>query len=122
MQGISGCDFIMLEANYDELMLKNGPYPYFLKQRIAGRRGHLSNLQCAEALAKLIPAGTRQICLAHLSEHNNLPEVALRTVRDHLEDCGLHDGDYRLDVLPKISEGKVTVLSCSAYPSSVSAN
>lgn len=123
MEGISGCDFVMLEANYDELMLKNGPYPYFLKQRIAGRKGHLSNLQCAETLAKLIPTGTKQICLAHLSEHNNLPEVAFQTVRDYLEDCGLHlNSDYRLDVLPKVSEGKVTVLTCSAYPSSVSAN
>ncbi|MDD6032664.1 MAG: MBL fold metallo-hydrolase [Oscillospiraceae bacterium] len=113
LEGISGCDFVMLESNYDEVMLKNGPYPYFLKQRIAGRKGHLSNLQCAETLEKLIRSGATQIRLAHLSEHNNLPELAFRTVEEYLSDCGLLlNRDYRMDVLPKVSDGKVTVLAC----------
>lgn len=113
LEGITGCDFVMLEANYDEQMLRNGPYPYFLKQRIAGRKGHLSNLQCAETLDKLIRSGTRQVSLAHLSEHNNLPHLAFESVSGYLAQQGLRlDWDYELSVLPKVSEGKVTVLAC----------
>lgn len=113
LEGISGCDFVMLEANYDEEMLRNGPYPYFLKQRIAGRKGHLSNQQCAETLDKLIRTGTKQVALAHLSEHNNLPALAYESVSSYLAERGLRlDADYRLDVLPKVSAGKVTVLAC----------
>ena len=113
LQGILGCDFVMLESNYDEEMLETGPYPYFLKKRIAGRQGHLSNRQCAETLEKLIRSGTRQIALAHLSEHNNLPQLALESATHYLARQGIRQGDdYEIDVLPKVSQGKVTVLAC----------
>ena len=81
---LKGLDLVVLEANHDETMLKNGPYPYPLKQRILGTRGHLSNAGCACAAVELAESGTGGLVLAHLSEENNLPELALRTVEDML--------------------------------------
>ena len=81
---LKGLDLVVLEANHDETMLKNGPYPYPLKQRILGTRGHLSNDGCACAAVELAESGTGALVLAHLSEQNNLPELALRTVEGML--------------------------------------
>ncbi|MEW6602626.1 MAG: MBL fold metallo-hydrolase [Nitrospirota bacterium] len=77
-------DGIFIESNYDPEMLANGPYPWFLKQRIAGPEGHLSNREAAE----LLLTGTRLkwACLAHLSNNNNDPEAALRTHREIIGD------------------------------------
>lgn len=80
-------DGIVIESNYDPQMLANGPYPSFLKQRISGPEGHLSNREAAELL--LTGVRLKWACLAHLSNNNNDPEAALRTHRDivgdHLE-------------------------------------
>ena len=75
-EGLSGCDAIVLESNHDPDMLANGPYPYDLKLRIASRRGHLSNPDCAEFASRLCQNGTKRILLAHLSEENNTPDLA----------------------------------------------
>lgn len=69
---------LVLEFNHDEEMLLNGPYPWHLKQRIKSRHGHLSNAESAELLEELIHPGLEGIFLAHLSEVNNDPDVALR--------------------------------------------
>ena len=107
MRGILGCDFIMLESNYDRRMLLTGSYPAFLKQRINSRSGHLSNDQCAQVLEQLIPSGTKQVLLAHLSEENNRPEVAKAHSVNYLANRGIREGiDYRLDVLPRFTEGR----------------
>lgn len=107
-QAVSGCSFLMLESNYDRTMLKNGSYPYFLKQRIAGGSGHLSNLQCAEGLRNFICSGTKQVVLAHLSENNNLPSIARECSSGFLKEAGIVEGrDYLLDVLPKFTEGRI---------------
>lgn len=76
---VSTLDGLFIESNYDPLMLDNGPYPAFLKERIKGPKGHLSNLDCAE----LIKAGTKLqwACLAHISNNNNSPNTALETNR-----------------------------------------
>lgn len=79
-RGLAGCDFVMLESNHDVEMLKNGPYPARLKKRILGRYGHISNEESADLIAKLIPQGLQTLVLAHLSETNNTPAVALRAV------------------------------------------
>lgn len=77
-------DILVLEANHDEGMLWAGPYPPWLCQRIAGANGHLSN-RAAGALARdSVTARTAHLVLAHLSQHNNSPEMALRTVRSAL--------------------------------------
>lgn len=79
-ENLSGCYAVVIESNHDEEMLENGPYPYDLKRRIASARGHLSNADCAALAAKLYEDGTKHIMLAHLSEENNLPELAYNEV------------------------------------------
>lgn len=75
-EGLSGCESIVLESNHDVDMLMDGPYPYDLKLRIRGKRGHLSNRECADLAADLAGQGTTHFLLAHLSEENNHPDIA----------------------------------------------
>jgi phosphoribosyl 1,2-cyclic phosphodiesterase len=71
------CDMLMLESNHDLEMLRDGPYPWSVKQRVLSRTGHLSNTATAEFLAKDYDRGAAYIVLGHLSESNNMPEMAL---------------------------------------------
>lgn len=73
---LRGCRCLILEANHDEAMLRDGPYPWPLKQRIKGSHGHLSNRACAELLGQLCWEGLEAVFLAHLSETNNDPRLA----------------------------------------------
>ena len=75
-----------IESNHDEKMLMDGPYPYYLKQRIISDEGHLSNETTAKYLKRLIGANTKYIILAHLSEHNNTESLAYQSTREALED------------------------------------
>lgn len=84
MNALYDSDLLLIEANHDADMLRDGPYPYYLKQRIAGRLGHLSNVNCAKALPELIGARTKHVVLAHLSEQNNSPTYAYHTVCEAL--------------------------------------
>lgn len=81
---LTGCEGVILEANYDADLLKNGPYPLYLQERIASRFGHLENKDSAKMAAYLALHGTRRILLAHLSEENNTPAKALDTVSAYL--------------------------------------
>lgn len=89
-EGLMGCEAVILECNHDEEMLKTGPYPYDLKRRIASRRGHLSNTDCASFSIRLAANGMKRLLLAHLSETNNLPESALGEVRAALAGTSVH--------------------------------
>jgi phosphoribosyl 1,2-cyclic phosphodiesterase len=82
-------DLLILEANYDPHLLHTGTYPYFLKQRVAGTYGHLSNAAAAEAIASCRDRAPGAVWLAHLSEHNNSPRHALQTVSRILRRNGL---------------------------------
>jgi phosphoribosyl 1,2-cyclic phosphodiesterase len=73
-------DAVVLESNHDEVMLRHGPYPRALQRRISGGRGHLSNGAAARLAAAIVNKGLRHVVLAHLSEQNNAPDVARRTV------------------------------------------
>ena len=75
--GLFGCDAVILESNHDVDMLKTGPYPRFLKERILSKRGHLSNPDSSIFAAELASKGTRSFLLAHLSAENNTPAAAL---------------------------------------------
>ena len=75
-----------IESNHDEKMLMDGPYPYYLKQRILSDEGHLSNETTSKYLKKLVGDSTKYIILAHLSEHNNKEELAYTTTREALQD------------------------------------
>ncbi|MDE7223072.1 MAG: MBL fold metallo-hydrolase [Acetatifactor sp.] len=78
---LKGLDAILLEANHDVNMLQVGPYPYYLKQRILGNRGHLSNENSGKLLCRILHDGMKYIALGHLSQENNLPELAYEAVR-----------------------------------------
>jgi len=81
LERLKGCDAIVLESNHDVKMLQVGPYPWHLKQRVAGRRGHLSNENVAQFLAEGFDGRARHLILAHLSKQNNLPVLALESAR-----------------------------------------
>ena len=89
---ITGCDTVVLESNHDVDMLRRGPYPMYLKQRIFGQYGHLSNDDCARNAAELAQTGTKRLVLAHLSDKNNDPLTALRCTQRVLTGtaCELH--------------------------------
>lgn len=89
---LRGCKSIILESNHDTEMLRCGPYPFYLKQRILSDYGHLSNDAAAEASLKLIRGGTEHIALGHLSAHNNLPEIALLSSDQYLRKAGVNIG------------------------------
>src|SRR5215203_496364 len=78
-------DVLILETNHDLDMLRNGPYPWSLKQRVAGRHGHLSNREAAEGLPELLCDRLRWVALYHLSRTNNLPALAAAAVGEALE-------------------------------------
>lgn len=81
---LAGSNLIMIESNYDDYLLENGPYPYPLKRRIASNMGHLSNVDCAKAVVKLSKMGTKYFMLMHLSEINNTPQIAYNTTMNYL--------------------------------------
>ena len=90
---LKGCDALIMEFNYDQEMLEQGPYPLDLKRRIKGRHGHLSNLQAGELLCSLSHDNLKCVVLAHLSETNNHPDKARQEAVNALAKCGL-DGTH----------------------------
>ncbi len=91
VETLKEAEFLVLESNHDEALVEVGPYPYVLKQRILGERGHLSNKNAALLIARLFKeAGNlKVVLLAHLSEHNNYPELALMSVTGLLRKEGI---------------------------------
>jgi len=109
MDVITGCQFLHIESNHDPEMLRNGPYPYWLIQRIRGEGGHLSNEDCAAVLPALVQAGATRIVLAHLSEHNNTPALAENCAASALTTIGAAAGrDYLLSVAKPVGDSPVT--------------
>ena len=96
---IRTAEHIVIEANHDEQMLLNGPYPTYLKERILSPRGHQSNITCSELLQRNFSPALRHVFLCHLSEENNDPLLAYNTVKEGLLDAGasvidsLNDGE-----------------------------
>lgn len=94
VESLKGMDALLLEANHDVNMLQVGPYPYYLKQRILGDRGHLSNENCGRLLSRILHDDLKGILLGHLSQENNIPELAYETVRVEIT---LGDNPYKAD-------------------------
>ncbi len=91
---------LVIEANYDREMLRQGRYPELLKQRITSGNGHLANIQTAEALSTNFHENLKRVWLCHLSEENNHPELARKTIDAHLRSFGIIAGtDFQLEVL-----------------------
>lgn len=101
---ISQAHHLVIEANHDEEMVMGGPYPQFLKARILSETGHLSNRNCAMAVAENMSEKLQHVWLCHLSEENNHPELARKTVEGVLRSYGIVAGaDLQLEVLKRNS-------------------
>ena len=91
MENLKKCNGLLLESNYDDGMILCSPYPYYLKRRIMSPSGHLSNDDCAQAAAELARAGVSHLILGHLSQNNNLPDLAFSATRTILDQNGFED-------------------------------
>lgn len=80
------CDLLVLESNHDPKMLREGPYPFHLQQRVRSSQGHLANEDAGRFLCTMVPDYPRYVVLAHLSETNNRPDLALASVRRQIKD------------------------------------
>lgn len=99
---------LILEANYDEEMLRQGNYPFFLKERIVSPTGHLSNRETAEFLASNFDLHMKNIWLCHLSKDNNHPELACKTVEMAMSQYGVRIGkDVNLSALKRSNPSEV---------------
>ena len=88
IRSFAECDVLLLESNHDSQLLRTGPYPWSVKQRVAGPNGHLSNAECALMARDCVHRGLRHLVLCHLSQINNRPELALRAMRTALRGVG----------------------------------
>ncbi len=97
---LKGMDALLLEANHDVNMVQVGPYPYYLKQRILGDRGHLSNENTGRLLCRILHDKMKVVLLGHLRKENNLPELAYESVRMEINmgDNPYKAGDFDIRV------------------------
>ena len=105
---LSGLDLLLLEANHDRRMLEMGPYPYPLKLRIDGKKGHLSNEACAALLKELIHPGLKAVILGHLSQINNYPPLAREAVRSALTEAQIDTEAFFIRTAPAETLSEVT--------------
>ena len=89
---IANANYLVFEANHDVEMLQSGPYPQYLKSRILSPIGHLSNTDCGKTLAENMTEKLKHVWLCHLSEENNHPELARKTVEATLRSYGIIPG------------------------------
>ena len=109
-QALAGSDLVLLESNHELNMLLHGPYPYPLKMRVSGAKGHLSNDDCARELVKLVEGGTTRLFLGHLSRENNTPELAEQTALSAMQIAGMREGfDFTLGVCPPVNTKKAVI-------------
>ncbi len=105
---LHGCDMVLLESNYDPVMLRGGAYPPELKRRIMSEYGHLSNEESAQFARDLVGGGTTRLLLGHLSPHNNTPEKAAAAIAEGLREftSGM---DYLLGIAPVETQGGAVI-------------
>ena len=112
LSNLSNSSFILLESNYDPEILKFSKYPYYLKQRISGSNGHLSNLDAGKLISKLLNnKKLNSVMLGHLSKENNFPELAYKTIVDELinDKCDISNID--INVATRIKPSKIIKVS-----------
>lgn len=95
---LKNSSFMLLESNYDTEVLKCSHYPYHLKNRIAGPKGHLSNNTAGKTISSLMDSGLNQVMLGHLSKENNFPELAYQTVLEELHNADLSEKDISINI------------------------
>ncbi len=108
LRGVLGCDLVVCESNHDVDWLKSGPYPVYLKSRILGNKGHLSNEAGAALALACVEEGARTVILAHLSNQNNTPTRALSVAESVLRGAGVEPGkDVTLTAAPRSTPSAV---------------
>ena len=98
--------FLLLESNYEPEILKYAKYPYYLKRRISGPNGHLSNQEASDTIIKLLSTGVNNIMLGHLSKETNFPELAYKTVMDEIINNKLNN-NLTLNVASRIKPSDI---------------
>ncbi len=109
VESLRGMDVLLLEANHDVNMLQVGKYPYVLKQRILGKKGHLSNELSGRLLSQLLHGNLKTVFLGHLSKENNLAELAYETVRLEISmaDIPYKPDDFPIFVAPRTEMSQI---------------
>ncbi len=109
---LSESDAMVIEANHDVRMLEAGPYPYYLKKRILGNKGHLSNEASGTLIRQLLNSRLKYVGLGHLSDKNNYPDLAYESVKLELMGNDFFDDprDIKLSVAPRYESGPVVEL------------
>jgi len=116
-RAVLGSQLVVLESNYDEDWLRSGPYPYPLKQRILGDRGHLCNEAGADLAAQAVQTGAHTVILAHLSRENNTPARAYDVCHRRLSAMGVDpEHDIHLTVAPRMECGETYAVSGEVAP------
>lgn len=101
VEELKDSDMLYVEANHDIRMLQVGPYPYYLKQRILGNKGHLCNEMAGRLIKELYSRRLKNVILGHLSRENNFPELALEAVRNEFMEYWLSSEAAALSVAPR---------------------
>ena len=107
MNNLSNSCFMLLEANYEPEVLKCSRYPYLLKTRISGPNGHLSNNQAGQAISYLAKHGLNSVMLGHLSNENNFPELAYKTVVDELIENKVENDNFQVFIANRNKTSKI---------------
>ncbi len=97
------CDYYLMESNYGEKELLDGPYPAPLKKRIMGKKGHLSNRDSALYLSSFMGPTTKQVFLGHISDENNTPDIALSTYMETLQESGVATEGVFFAAIPQLT-------------------
>ena len=110
-ENIYDSDVLLIEANHDEAMLKKGSYPWYLKKRILGDQGHLSNICTGQALSEIMTGRLKYVFLGHLSSENNEPHLAYETVENILNENRIKVGTYlKLDTASRCINSRIIEL------------
>lgn len=107
MNNLKQSKFVLLEANYEPEVLRACSYPYSIKTRIAGIKGHLSNSEAGNTISKLVNSGLQNVMLGHLSKESNFPELAYNSVLNELTQNGIHIKDIELNVAKRLEPSKI---------------
>lgn len=108
---MKGSSFLLLESNYDPEILKCSKYPFILKQRISGPKGHLSNSTAGKTISELIKSDLKEVMLGHLSKENNFPELAYQTVIEELQSSNVDINELRVSVANRSNPSKLIKIS-----------
>lgn len=107
MDNLKTSKFVLLESNYEPEVLRYCGYPYSVKSRIAGLKGHLSNSEAGKTISKLVKNGLENVMLGHLSKESNFPELAYKSVLNEMLQNGIKEKDIELNIASRIEPSNI---------------